>query len=104
MKRLLTCAAAGLLSLAGLGLAATPATAAEHGHWGGHHAYYHGGWGHHGWGHHDWDHRYWRPYYGRYWYPHYGAYYNPYVYSPYYVYPDYGFVYSGPYVNFWVTP
>jgi len=103
MKRLLTCAATGLLSLAGLAFAATPANAAPCGHWDGHHASYHGGWGHH----HDWDHghhRYWYPQYGRYWYPNYGAYSSPYVYSPYYVYPNnYSFGYAGPYVNFWVT-
>jgi hypothetical protein len=121
MKRLLTGAAAGLLALAGLAFAATPARADHHEHWGGghehwgggHHAYYHGGWGHHDWGyggwgrHRDWDdwhHRYWYPYGGRYWYPSYGAYYSPYVYSPYYAYPDYYYGYSGPYVNFWVTP
>lgn len=98
MRRYILGVAASLLAVVGLAGSPSPARADHH------------GWHHHGWhgDHHHWDRGwyggrgYYAPYRPRvyvqpyvYPYPYYGPYYD-------YVYPSYGYGYSGPNFSFWI--
>jgi hypothetical protein len=104
MRHYLLGLAASSLTL--IGLVGSPSLARADHHDGDHHGH-----GSYGWnrGHWDRDGHRWRGYYAPYPSSYVTPYYNYYAYPYYvpsynYVYPSYGFGYTGPNLSFWVSP